>query len=200
MKRKTEPRRVPGRAAVTAIVTVLSLTLLAGCGGKKQNDPNVGLYEGVSMTYSGVDLDLDAEDNFIELKDNGKLTIRLEGEEENGKWTLDGEDIVIKVDGEEYEGTLTNHAYLDVDLEGVTFSYYREGGEMASSTLLSRLKRIADGEDVLTVYMDDSNVEVTEWDEGRGDWIEDEDDEDWEDGEGDEEYEEDEDYDEDEEE
>ncbi|MBO4903102.1 MAG: hypothetical protein J5518_09945 [Lachnospiraceae bacterium] len=139
---------------------------LAGCGGKKSTDPNVGHYDAVGLEYDGFSLDTDADENYIELKDKGKLEIMLEGETSSGKWSLDGDEISIKLahDSNDYTGVLDG-GYLVVDLQGLVYTFYKEGG--ASGSVLQRLKDVENG---VPVYAGKETEE-----DGRGDYFEDED-------------------------
>ena len=110
------------------LVAVLAVALIVGlisciAGGGKKNDPNLGVYNGVSCTYAGMELGADGE--WIELKSGGKLKMMLMGEEYSGKWELEGEDLTITQAGDSFYGTLRN-GVLTLDLSGVIYIYEKE--------------------------------------------------------------------------
>ena len=100
----------------TAILAVLILVLLfSGCSGKetekekeKESDPNVGLYKAVSAEVNGnpVSVDMVAEELTIELKDDGKGELNMDGHHNSLKWSRSGRRIEIKSRGTTMEGTV----------------------------------------------------------------------------------------------
>ena len=107
-----------------AVVAVLILLVAIFGGGGDKNDPNLGLYNGVSSTYEG--MELGAEGEWIELKSGGKATLMLMGDEYSAKWKLDGENLTVTQAGDDYYGTLKN-GVLVLDLSGVVYTYEKEG-------------------------------------------------------------------------
>ena len=65
-----------GIGVAVVLVAVLLFVFLSGDGGDP-NDPNLGRYNAVSCTYSGIELGTDGE--WLELRSGGKLTIKLMG-------------------------------------------------------------------------------------------------------------------------
>ena len=112
-----------GLIAVLAVALIVGLISCIAGGGGKKNDPNLGVYNGVSCTYAGMELGADGE--WIELKSGGKLKMMLMGEEYSGKWELDGEDLTITQAGDSFYGTLRN-GVLTLDLSGVIYIYEKE--------------------------------------------------------------------------
>ena len=110
--------------AIGVLVLLLVIGLFSCFGGKGKDDPNLGLYNAVSCTYSGMELGVDNE--WIELKAGGKLDMALMGDEFSGKWKLDGNEITITQAGDEYIGTLENGT-LVVDFGGLIYTYEMEG-------------------------------------------------------------------------
>ncbi len=109
---------------VAVLALVLAITLFSCIGGKK--DPNAGLYNVISCTYEGVGVEFD--DDWIELKKNGKAEIRLMGTDYNGKWELDEEELTLTQDGDVYFGTIEN-GKLTVDFGGLVYTFEKEEKE-----------------------------------------------------------------------
>jgi len=115
--------------AGVAVLVVLLIVLLVSCGGKNQGaEADWGVYEGVSCVVSGMDLGADGE--WVELKEKGKATLYIMGSEYSGKWTLDGENIVLTQGGDEFAGTLKN-GVLEVDMAGMLYTFRKDGAVAA---------------------------------------------------------------------
>ncbi len=145
------------------LLPAMMLALLIGCG-KKESDPNCGLYEATSAEMMGMTMTVNElfEDGVsLELKDGGKAVINLDGESYKMKWSLDGEDFHAEGGGVELDGTLSegvlnleNMLDMGVDMELVCEDY--SGGEEdadadgagASGSVLKRLKDAANGKEV----------------------------------------------------
>ena len=130
--------------AVAALLTALALTTLAGCGSKGGADQYLGRYDGVELEYDDFTMDVDADENYIELMENGKLEIALEGETSSGKWELDGEELTVKLknDKNEYAGVLQD-GWLVLDLQDLIYTFKNENGT-GNGSVLSRLKDVED--------------------------------------------------------
>ena len=107
------------------VVAVAILFTLFG-GGGDSDDPNLGVYNGVSCSYGG--FEMSAEGEWVELKSGGKLKMNLMGEEYSGKWELDGEDLTVTQAGDIYYGALHNGT-LVLDLSGMIYTYEKEETE-----------------------------------------------------------------------
>lgn len=118
-------------ALLLALVIVLSL---AACGGGSEEvDPNAGKYIGVSAAVGGFSMpmsDIYPGETWIELKSGGKGDIMLDGDSYSLKWTLEGEDITISLEGVDSVGTLKNGTIV-VDLMnmGCVMTFQKEGTE-----------------------------------------------------------------------
>lgn len=116
---------------IIGIVVAVALLFTMFGGGGDSDDPNLGIYNGVSCTYGG--FEMSAEGEWVELKSGGKLKMNLMGEEYSGKWELDGEDLIVTQAGDTYYGTLSNGT-LVLDLSGMIYTYEKEAtGEPAAS-------------------------------------------------------------------
>jgi len=128
-KKSGKKRLIPIIAGAAAVV-VLLVVLLFIYGGKDQGtEADWGVYEGVSCVVS--DVELGADDEWIELKEKGKVTVYIMGDEYSGKWTLNGKRIVIEQDGDEFFGTLKN-GVLEVDFAGTLYTFQKDGAADAS--------------------------------------------------------------------
>lgn len=109
---------------VAVLVLILAISLFSCIGGK--DDPNAGVYHVVSCTYDGIEVGYD--DDWIELKKNGKAEIQLMGAGYNGKWELDDEEFTLDQGGDEYYGTLEENV-LTLDFGGLIYTFEREATE-----------------------------------------------------------------------
>ena len=108
---------------IIGIVVAVALLFTLFGGGGDSDDPNLGVYNGVSCSYGG--FEMSAEGEWVELKSGGKLKMNLMGEEYSGKWELDGEDLTVTQAGDTYYGTLSNGT-LVLDLSGMIYTYEKE--------------------------------------------------------------------------
>ena len=121
---------------IAFLLALMMLLSLAACGGGSEEvDPNVGKYIGVSAAVSGFSMpmsDIYPGETWIELKSGGKGDIMLDGDSYALKWTLEGEDITISLEGVDSVGTLKNGAIV-VDLMnmGCVMTFQKEGTEPA---------------------------------------------------------------------
>ena len=137
-------------------VSVMLLGLLTACGAKATGVE--GTYRGAGMSYSGFDMDLDGDANYIELKNGGKGTISLEGTKESLKWKTDDNcTFTFTIEGDDYTATLDDGT-LTLDLLGINYIYKGENGAGAgmsssgdaqagakSGSVLERLQSLAGG-------------------------------------------------------
>lgn len=112
------------------LLTVAMLLTLAACGGGEP-DPNAGMYLGVSGEMSGITLTMEElfpGESYLELKNGGKADLVLEGDKIPGKWTLEGEDFNLVVEGEDCPGTLKNGVItFDFAGSGITLVFAKDG-------------------------------------------------------------------------
>ena len=119
-----------------AILAALALVVaLAACGGggggaggggaAPEKDPNVGMYNCVSVSMG--DMELGASGEWIELKDNGQMTIFLMDDPYDLEWSLDGTTFTMIEDGTEVGSGTLSDGTLSVDLAGVDCIFVLEG-------------------------------------------------------------------------
>ena len=118
------------------LLTVAMLLTLAACGGGEP-DPNAGMYLGVSGEMSGITLTMEElfpGESYLELKNGGKADLVLEGDKIPGKWTLEGEDFNLVVEGEDCPGTLKDGVItFDFAGSGITLVFAKDGKVSAMS-------------------------------------------------------------------
>ena len=104
---------------------MLLIGLLTACGSSEP-DPNAGVYKLENLAGFGVeeyaelmDMEVDAaRDSFVvELKNGGKMTMTIDGEANDLKWSVDGETITISDGTETIEGTLVDGT-MTLDFDG----------------------------------------------------------------------------------
>lgn len=121
---------------ITAIIlSFLMLINLTACGSKsaKSDDPNVGMWIAVSTSMMGFTDDIKEvfdEEISIDLKDNGKFEMMLEGEKFKGKWTYDGSDLVLSHRDVEFSGTIENGILTLINMMdiGLDIVFEKAGG------------------------------------------------------------------------
>lgn len=94
---------------MTLIMTCVMLGGMLTACGKAEPDPNSGLYEAVSATMMGMEIDISDvyEDGVsFDLQDGGKCIANMDGETAKIKWTTDGDSIHIEGGGVELDGTI----------------------------------------------------------------------------------------------
>ena len=157
-------------AGVFALLVVLCVIIFGG----KSDDPNLGMYNAVSCEVLGVDMGVDNE--WIELKKNGKATLALMGDEYSCKWELEGQTFTLTQAGDEFVGTL-NNGVLTIDFSGLVYTYQKEGGAPAAipTEAPAVVQPAADGLEawegdwygwwvIDTVHSGDTSVEGNWWD------------------------------------
>ena len=121
---------------IIALLLALAMLLsLAACGGSAEEDPNAGKYIGISAAVGGFSMpmsDVYEGETWLELKSGGRGTIMLGGDDFSIKWSVQGEEITISVQGENSIGTLKNGVVV-VDLMdmGCVMTFQKEGTEPA---------------------------------------------------------------------
>ena len=151
-----------------AILLIFAMLLpMAACGGGEE-DPNAGKYIGVSAAVGGFSMpmsDIYAGETWIELKSGGKGTIMLDGDDFKLKWTLEGEDITITVEGVDSVGTL-NSGNIVIDLMdmGCVMTFQLEGGSVADKIANMATYNDADYWELIRIDGVDADSTVSEED------------------------------------
>ena len=105
------------KKTIALLMVLVMLLSLAACGGGEE-DPNAGKYIGVSAAVGGFSMPMSEVyegETWIELKSGGRGTIMLDGDDFSMKWTLEGEELTITVQGVDSVGTLRD-GVITVDL------------------------------------------------------------------------------------
>lgn len=123
------------RLGTVALALAIFTLILAGCGGGGELTGHEGKYVSVAGEAMGITLTgEDIEGWSIELKAGGKGSMEVNGTSAGIKWSLEGETITIKVQGEEITGTIANDVITvdDVLGSGMKLTFAKEGSEAAS--------------------------------------------------------------------
>ena len=125
-KEKSGGKKKSRMGLIAVLVIAVIIGLFSCMGGGDSDDPNLGIYNGITYSYAG--FELSAEGDWVELKSGGKADIMLMGEKYSGKWELDGTDLLVTQGGTEYYGTLNGNV-MTIDFSGVLYTYEKEGAD-----------------------------------------------------------------------
>ena len=96
------------RVAVLMLAVVMTVRALAGCGGGKDSSPVVGTWKATEVEAMGVNVkvseyleQMGMGDVKMELsvKDDGKFSMDLMGQQAEGTWKYSGSTLTMTVDG-----------------------------------------------------------------------------------------------------
>lgn len=115
------------------LLTLAAALLLAACGTAAaqpedtgSNDPNLGKYLCTSMEVDGMSLNPDGQ--WIQLSSQGKATVFLSEEPDEGLWSLSGTTFTMTMGGETVAtGTLDGSGRLTINLMGTSCVFCKEG-------------------------------------------------------------------------
>jgi hypothetical protein len=133
-----------------AILLAMALLLSASACGKDE-DPHAGKYIGIAAEMMGMEMPMsevyDGE-NYLELKSGGKGTLTLEGDSYKVKWSLEGEDLTVTVDGEDSDGTLKN-GVISVDFMdmGLILTFEKEKTPAKEGSLAAAMEKRMEGDE-----------------------------------------------------
>lgn len=105
------------------VVVGIAVLLMSLFGADKVDEDVLGMYYAMSCEVDG--FETEPEDEWLELKTKGKMTLMLADEEYDGKWTLDGKDLTLECDGDTFEGKLKNGA-IEIDIDDMAYVFVRE--------------------------------------------------------------------------
>ena len=119
---------------ILALLLALAMLFsMAACGGEE--DPNAGKYIGVSAAVGGFSMpmsDIYEGETWIELKSGGKGTIMLDGDDFKIKWSLEGDEFTLTVQGVDSVGTLSGgDIVIDLMDMGCVMTFEKVGGSIA---------------------------------------------------------------------
>lgn len=128
----------PAKTGLLAVSVLLCILLavallavvIAAVKGGSSDQAVLGRYEGISCLSGGFELGADGE--WVELKSGKKAEIHILGETYRGKWALDGEDITITQDGDDYHGTLQDQV-LQIRFEGLDYTFAMDGAALPNA-------------------------------------------------------------------
>ena len=107
------------KRSLCLLVALLALFALVACGSGEA-DPNAGVYVCTSIEMMGMEVSPDSvfeNGSTLELKSGGKGTVNMDGKKASAKWTLDGTNISVVIEGATSEGTLIDGT-IRIDMMG----------------------------------------------------------------------------------
>ena len=142
---------------VALLMAAVMLFCFSGCGdggSAPQTDPNAGAYTAFRAEMMGMELDVSSafgQGFIIELRDNGKCKISVDGKTSNGSWTLTGTAINVNGGGVNCAGTLEDGILTlsNVMDMGITLTLVREGTSIPTKP----------SEDAASIFDLDSNFD-----------------------------------------
>ena len=116
------------------LLTLAMLFSMAACGGG-EGDPNAGKYIGVTAAVGGFSMsmsDIYEGETWIELQSGGKGTIMLDGDDFKIKWSVEGDEFTLTVQGVDSVGTLSGgDIVIDLMDMGCVMTFEKVGGSIA---------------------------------------------------------------------
>lgn len=114
------------------LLTLAAALLLAACGTAAaqpedtgSNDPNLGKYLCTSMEVDGMSLNPDGQ--WIQLASQGKATVFLSEEPDEGLWSLSGTTFTMTMGGETVATGTLSGGRLTINLMGTACVFCKEG-------------------------------------------------------------------------
>ncbi len=115
------------RLALLLALVMVCATMLTACGGSKLSNTTWYLtklnIEDIEVTAEQIE-EMYGESK-IEFKNGGLCKVRLDGEDSEGDWKLDGDKVIISNDGEELACALSD-SELVIDVEGVKMTFTKK--------------------------------------------------------------------------
>ena len=118
---------------ISALFLVFALFFTLTACGNDSDDPNCGFYECTKVSAMGMEMDVsDVLENgaSLELNGGGKGKLVLDGDKFSMKWSVEGDQITLDIDGTESVGTLENGT-ITVDLMdiGMTYTFVQKAAD-----------------------------------------------------------------------
>lgn len=119
-------KRHVGKISLCLVLTlILACFSLGGCGGAsgkaEENNPYEGKWVAVSAQMMGMSVSVEESfgDAFeFEVKNKGKISFTVGDETGKGKWSLNGDQFTLKIEGEDMVGTIGDNAITFDDMLG----------------------------------------------------------------------------------
>lgn len=104
------------------LILILLLGCLSACGGSLSDEEKaaVGKYQMTSI----MGVPYGNEDSYLELKDNGKADLYVEGEGGTVKWSLEGGVLTLEDSESSFTGEVDGDT-IQIDMEGVPTVFER---------------------------------------------------------------------------
>ena len=114
------------------------ITVLSGGGGSQSSDdPTVGTW--LCTQASALGLSVKISDIFKDVpklivKNRGNLTLVLDGESYNGKWTLEDDEFTLSAGGEKFTAVIDGNTMSFDDLMGISLVFEKEVDKTATAS------------------------------------------------------------------
>lgn len=122
---------------ITALLLTVALLLgLAACGVPTYDESLLGVYTCYAVELMGYNMVADevlSATSTLELKQGGKGNMSVEGESASIKYTLEGENITVEIEGETAKGTL-KEGVIDIEIMEMHMFFIQEGKEIPVTT------------------------------------------------------------------
>ncbi len=121
-----------GGIAIAVIAVILIAVFLLG---GSSNDPNIGVWNASEVNMMGMSIDVNdlySNGMTLELKSGGNCTLKIDEEEYNAKWELDGTTFILSDSGDEFTGTLDGDVLEITNLldMGLDIVFVRDGASI----------------------------------------------------------------------
>lgn len=117
-------------AVCTAVLVAVLVTILAVFAldlrkpRKEVYDPNLGTYYGVTCTMEQTTLD--AGEDWVELKAQGRMQLSLMESTLSGTWQLEDGKLILTCDGQQFTGTLTR-GIMELESDRIRYTLAKPG-------------------------------------------------------------------------
>ncbi len=127
---------IVGVVVALIIVAILGILFLPNAFSGADSD-ELGVYYASDITMMGMSFDpgeLFEDGLSVELKSGNKCVLKMEGIEYNAEWTLDGTELTIKQNDDEFSGTLENNTIFMSNLMnlGLEITFVKDGSSPAT--------------------------------------------------------------------